>query len=144
MNIDVVQLNLGNPTFVTQLKLNMQLADLYQRALNFEFLSIEEGMFLFKHAPLAELMNVADELRKKQVPHGKVTWQIDRNLNTTNVLNNRYNICIYTNDPISGAVNFCDDKILAATSQQSQQISLNKYFHQTVKYPLLIFLDTHA
>jgi cyclic dehypoxanthinyl futalosine synthase len=28
---------------------------------------------------------VADELRKKQVPHGKVTWQIDRNVNTTNV-----------------------------------------------------------
>jgi cyclic dehypoxanthinyl futalosine synthase len=30
-------------------------------------------------------MMVADELRKKQVPHGKVTWQIDRNVNTTNV-----------------------------------------------------------
>jgi cyclic dehypoxanthinyl futalosine synthase len=30
-------------------------------------------------------MYVADELRKMQVPHGKVTWIIDRNLNTTNV-----------------------------------------------------------
>jgi cyclic dehypoxanthinyl futalosine synthase len=40
---------------------------------------------LFHHAPLADLMFVADELRKKQVPHGKVTWQIDRNVNTTNV-----------------------------------------------------------
>lgn len=29
----------------------MQLADLYQKALNFEFLTIEEGMFLFEHAP---------------------------------------------------------------------------------------------
>lgn len=58
---------------------------LYQKALNFEFLSIEEGMFLFEHSPLTELMYVADELRKKQVPHGKVTWQIDRNVNTTNV-----------------------------------------------------------
>ena len=63
----------------------MQLSDLYQRALNFEFLSKEEGQFLFEQAPLAELMHVADELRKKQVPHGKVTWQIDRNVNTTNV-----------------------------------------------------------
>jgi cyclic dehypoxanthinyl futalosine synthase len=42
-------------------------------------------MHLFEHAPLAELMYVANELRKKQVPHGKVTWQIDRNVNTTNV-----------------------------------------------------------
>ncbi len=63
----------------------MQLADLYQKALAFEFLSIEEGMFLFEHAPLTELMHVADELRKIQVPHGKVSWQIDRNVNTTNV-----------------------------------------------------------
>jgi len=59
--------------------------DLYQKALAFEFLTEEEGIFLFEHAALAELMFVADELRKKQVPHGKVTWQIDRNVNTTNV-----------------------------------------------------------
>ena len=59
--------------------------DLYQKALAFEFLTEEEGIFLFEHAALAELMYVADELRKKQVPHGKVTWQIDRNVNTTNV-----------------------------------------------------------
>jgi len=63
----------------------MQLAELYKKALAFEFLSIEEGMFLFEHAPLTELMHVADELRKVQVPHGKVSWQIDRNVNTTNV-----------------------------------------------------------
>jgi cyclic dehypoxanthinyl futalosine synthase len=63
----------------------MQLAGLYQKALNFEFLTIEEGMFLFSNAPLTDLMYVADELRKKQVAHGKVTWQIDRNVNTTNV-----------------------------------------------------------
>jgi cyclic dehypoxanthinyl futalosine synthase len=30
-------------------------------------------------------MFVANEMRCKQVPHGKVTWQIDRNVNTTNV-----------------------------------------------------------
>lgn len=63
----------------------MQLQALYQRALNFEFLSADEGVFLFEHAPLTELMYVANELRKKQVPHGKVTWIIDRNMNTTNV-----------------------------------------------------------
>ena len=60
-------------------------AQLYQRALAFEFLSAEEGRYLFEHAPLTELMAVANEMRKKQVPHGKVTWQIDRNVNTTNV-----------------------------------------------------------
>src|ERR1700712_407505 len=63
----------------------MKLDDLYAKALAFEFLTVDEGVFLFQHAPLAELMFVADELRKQQVPHGKVTWQIDRNVNTTNV-----------------------------------------------------------
>src|SRR5678816_612911 len=63
----------------------MDLTELYQKALLFQFLSIEEGMALFEKAPLTELMYVADELRKKKVPHGKVTWQIDRNVNTTNV-----------------------------------------------------------
>jgi cyclic dehypoxanthinyl futalosine synthase len=63
----------------------MNLPHLYDKALRFEFLSIDEGLHLFEHAPLTELMFVANELRKQQVPHGMVTWQIDRNVNTTNV-----------------------------------------------------------
>jgi cyclic dehypoxanthinyl futalosine synthase len=63
----------------------MKVNPLLDRALQFSFLSIEEGMFLYEHAPTADLVYVANELRKIQVPHGKVTWQIDRNVNTTNV-----------------------------------------------------------
>jgi len=63
----------------------MLTSDLLTRALNFDFLSAEEGLFLFKHAATSELMYTGNELRKKQVPHGKVTWIIDRNVNTTNV-----------------------------------------------------------
>src|ERR1700760_3880257 len=63
----------------------MDLPGLYDKALNFESLTAEEGIFLFENAPLAELSYLANELRKIQVPHGKVTWIIDRNMNTTNV-----------------------------------------------------------
>jgi len=77
----------------------MDLSQLYNKALRFvredspkesfatcgEFLTTEEGIFLFEQAPLTDLMLIADTLRKKQVPHGKVTWQIDRNVNTTSV-----------------------------------------------------------
>ena len=63
----------------------MQVATLFDQAMRFEFLSAEEGVFLFENAPLTDLMFVANELRKIQVPHGKVTWIIDRNMNTTNV-----------------------------------------------------------
>jgi cyclic dehypoxanthinyl futalosine synthase len=63
----------------------MNVAKLLSRAQNFEFLTQEEGIFLYHNASTPELMYVANELRKIQVPHGKVTWQIDRNVNTTNV-----------------------------------------------------------
>lgn len=64
----------------------MNVNQLLKRAINFEFLSIEEGVFLFENANTSELMFVANELRKIQKNNSnKVTWQIDRNLNTTNV-----------------------------------------------------------
>lgn len=63
----------------------MNTEDLLKRGLNFEFLSPEEGLYLYNNASTAELVYTANELRKIQVPHGKVTWQIDRNVNTTNV-----------------------------------------------------------
>lgn len=63
----------------------MIISELFKRALEFKFLSKEEGVFLYKEASTPELMYVANELRKIQVPHGKVTWIIDRNVNTTNV-----------------------------------------------------------
>src|ERR1043165_3705521 len=63
----------------------MQFDKLYEKALNFEFLSAEEGQELFEKAPTTELMFVADEMRRKLHPDNKVTWIIDRNANTTNV-----------------------------------------------------------
>ena len=44
----------------------MDLAELYAKALEFEFLTVEEGVYLFQHAPLTELMYVADELGKNR------------------------------------------------------------------------------
>lgn len=58
---------------------------LLEKALKFEWLSVEEGEFLFKNAPTTALVHIANELRKIQKPDNKVTWQIDRNVNTTNV-----------------------------------------------------------
>jgi cyclic dehypoxanthinyl futalosine synthase len=63
----------------------MLVENLLQRALNLEFLSIEEGVFLYENASTAELMFVGNKLRTQQVPGNKVTWIIDRNSNTTNV-----------------------------------------------------------
>jgi cyclic dehypoxanthinyl futalosine synthase len=64
----------------------MNVTNLLERALNFDFLSIEEGVFLYENASTSQLMFVGNELKKIQKKNSaKVTWQIDRNLNTTNV-----------------------------------------------------------
>jgi len=63
----------------------MQVDTLLKRALKQEFLSAEEGEFLFHNASTSELMFVGNELKKQHKKHNKVTWIIDRNLNTTNV-----------------------------------------------------------
>ncbi|MDX2249702.1 MAG: CofH family radical SAM protein [Bacteroidia bacterium] len=65
----------------------MNTHDLLKKALDFEFLTQEEGLYLHHHAETADLMYVANEMRKvhKKNTLGIVTWQIDRNVNTTNV-----------------------------------------------------------
>ena len=63
------------------------------RALKKEFLSIEEGVFLYNNVPTAELMWTANELRQDLVPGNIVTWQIDRNVNTTNACNANCKFC---------------------------------------------------
>lgn len=78
----------------------MNIDNLLKRALNFEFLSAEEGQFLFEHAPTPELMYVGNELRKiKKKNSPKVTWIIDRNLNTTNVCNANCKFCNFYRIP---------------------------------------------
>jgi len=72
---------------------------LLEKALTLQHLTVEEGMWLFQYTPLGELMLVADTLRKKQVPHGKVTWQIDRNVNTTNVCTANCKFCNFYRIP---------------------------------------------
>jgi cyclic dehypoxanthinyl futalosine synthase len=63
----------------------MNTEELLQRALKSEWLSIEEGQFLFENAALNQLIWVADTLRKEKKKSDVVTWMIDRNVNTTNV-----------------------------------------------------------
>jgi len=48
------------------------LKHLYERALNLEFLSAEEGLLLFKESPLTELMHVANQLRVVDLQHALI------------------------------------------------------------------------
>ena len=80
----------------------MQVADLLQRALRLDFLSAEEGVFLFEQAPTADLVYVGDRLRQYHVPGNVVTWIIDRNSNTTNVCIANCKFCNFYRRPGHG------------------------------------------
>jgi len=59
---------------------------IYDKCRRREPLSREEAYRLYDQAPLQELALVADEVRRAVVPDPEVvTWQIDRNVNITNV-----------------------------------------------------------
>jgi cyclic dehypoxanthinyl futalosine synthase len=64
----------------------MRVEDLLDRALQQEFLTAHEGVFLFEQAPTADLVYAGHTLRNIKKEHSPyVTWIIDRNVNTTNV-----------------------------------------------------------
>ena len=64
----------------------LSLKDIYTKAHSREPLSFEEACRLYDEAPLTELAREADALRRASVDDPSVvTWQIDRNVNTTNV-----------------------------------------------------------
>lgn len=63
----------------------MQVNDIFKKAIKLEPLSIDEGVLLYTQASTPDLMYVAHQLRTIHVPGNKVTWQIDRNVNITNV-----------------------------------------------------------
>src|SRR5690606_16850946 len=96
----------------------MNVDKLLARALNFEFLSKEEGIYLYQNAATADLTYVANILRKIQVPHGKVTWQIDRNVNTTNVCIAN---CKFCNFSVGRATKKVTLRILKPTNRKSKK-----------------------
>lgn len=63
----------------------MELASLLLKAREGVWLSKEEALFLYYHAPLSALMEVANQVRNLKTAPGVVSWIIDRNVNTTNV-----------------------------------------------------------
>ncbi|MFI3286560.1 MAG: CofH family radical SAM protein [Rikenellaceae bacterium] len=64
----------------------MELSAILDRCMRREAISKEEAYFLYDTAPLSRLAAAADALRRSVVPNADVvTWQIDRNVNITNV-----------------------------------------------------------
>lgn len=73
----------------------MELEQIYQKALALTPLSRDEGVALWYSAPLDELMATAHQVRLLHNPEPVVTWQIDRNINITNVCSSACLFCSF-------------------------------------------------
>ena len=72
----------------------MDLNNILERALERTPLTREEAYYLYDNAPLQELCGIADTLRRSAVKDPEVvTWQIDRNVNITNVCKSGCKFC---------------------------------------------------
>ena len=72
----------------------MDMEKLYEKALSFKSLSLDEGVTLYNSAPLSNLMYIANTLRQVHVPGNTAGWIIDRNINLTNIC---YSQCLFCN-----------------------------------------------
>lgn len=63
----------------------MNTEKLFKKIVDLDPLTLEEGLFIYRNAPTAELMMLANECRQLQVPGNEAGWIIDRNINITNV-----------------------------------------------------------
>ena len=84
-----------------------ELQYIYDKAFAGERLSHEEALRLWREAPLNELAEQADRLRaEKVVDKDVVTWQIDRNINTTNVCMSGCRFCNFHCKPHQTELHF--------------------------------------
>ncbi|MFI3262725.1 MAG: CofH family radical SAM protein [Rikenellaceae bacterium] len=91
----------------------MNIEHLLDKAISLDDLTIDEGLFLYENAPLVDLCTTANEIRQKLHPNNIVTWQIDRNVNITNV-------CI-------GSCKFCNFHCRLADKDRSYLTSIEEY-----------------
>lgn len=74
---------------------------LLQKAIQNKVITLPEGVHLYKNAPTPELTFVANELRKQKKAGNIVTWQVDRNVNITNVCVSACKFCNFFCSPKS-------------------------------------------
>lgn len=63
----------------------MNVSDIYKKALNQEKIDKKEALALYTDAPFEEVCYIGNEIKKAKKPGNIITWQIDRNINITNV-----------------------------------------------------------
>ncbi len=120
----------------------MNTSALLEKAMQLEFLSEAEGIHLYQQATTAELMHAANEIRKikKANTLGIVTWQIDRNVNTTNVCVANCKFCNFFVPPtekFADKAYITDDATYQRKAQETFDLGGDQFLLQGGHHPKL-------
>ena len=77
---------------------------IFTKAYNGEFLSVEEGIEIYKNAKTSDLIFIANQIKNKIHKNNIVGWQIDRNINITNACIAQCKFCNFYVKPNSDNV----------------------------------------
>ncbi|MFP4023878.1 MAG: cyclic dehypoxanthinyl futalosine synthase [Thiohalospira sp.] len=98
----------------------MNKKELYNKALNLEYLTVDEGLLLYENASLEELIYLGNSIKQIHVPGNIVTWQIDRNVNITNACISQCKFCNFYRKP--------NDKQVYITSIDEYKTKIDELF----------------
>ena len=76
-----------------------EVADILARGADGGRITADEALLLYTEAPLHELGEAADAVRRRRYPDGIVTYLIDRNINYTNVCVTACKFCAFYRAP---------------------------------------------
>ena len=98
--------------------------NIYKKALDLEFLTLEEGLYLYEKVPVSELMWVANEIKHKILRERaeRVSWIIDRNVNITNVCIAQCKFCNFYRKPTA------DDIYITSREEYEEKIKVLRQF----------------
>jgi cyclic dehypoxanthinyl futalosine synthase len=91
----------------------LDLEKISERALAQEYLGLNELILMYEKMPLSQLMYIADSIRRQKHSGDTVSWQIDRNVNITNV-------CI-------AGCSFCNFSCRFGESEKSYTTAIDDY-----------------
>ena len=77
----------------------MNINNIIDKALKLQPITFDEGVFIYKNAPLSVLSAAANEVKnsfKKPEDYNKVGWIIDRNINLSNICVTRCKFCNFS------------------------------------------------
>jgi cyclic dehypoxanthinyl futalosine synthase len=116
------------------------LTALYAKCRKHERLTHEDGLALFKEAPLIELGDLAHGARLKRNPDQAVTWVADTNLNYTNVCDAFCTFCaFYRTSKSKEAYTFTVEEMVAKIKRSVQNLGVTTLLIQGGLNPDLPF-----